>query len=579
MRKFFFVIAVAVVAAASLSAQAALAQGYTLRIGTSEDLDALSPFLAYERAATELYLMVYDSLTGFDAELEPTPGLAESWSVSDDSLTWTFKLRKGVSWSDGEPFTAEDVKFTYETMAASELGLYYGFLSGVESIETPDDHTVVIRTDRPKANLLQNPTPILPEHVWKDGVDDLEAFEDAAVVGTGPFRFKEWQKGQYISLVANPDYFGGAPKVGSAVFSIYANRETMAQSLANGEIDVALNLYPDQVAQLERAGNVTIITYAANGFTQMTINCWDDPASGGDPALMDARVRRAVDQAINKRDLVDIAFSKGGFPADSLIPPATAYWHWTPSGADARPFDPAAAGRLLDEAGYGTKDAAGARLRADGTPLSIRLIARAENPREVKAGQMVQGYLRDVGIEVKLSTLDDGALSDAITAGDYDMFIWGWGGDVDPTTMLNILTTEQFDGTNEPRYSNPAYDELVSRQYTLLDPKARQEAVHAAQRIAWEDCPLSILSYDLDVQAWRNDLIEGLRPVSGGPVFYANTNVNYLTAAPVAAAKAGSSSSAVIVAIVAAVALLAVVVALVVARRKRGGKTSWDDGK
>ncbi|MBU1082244.1 MAG: ABC transporter substrate-binding protein, partial [Spirochaetes bacterium] len=528
MRRFLIAIVAAAIAAASLPAQAASAPGYTLRIGTSEDLDALSPFLAYERAATELFLMVYDSLTEFDAELEPSPGLAESWSVSPDSLSWTFKLRRGVAWSDGVPFTSKDVKFTYETTAAAELGLYYGFLSGIESIETPDDYTVVIRTSGPKANLLQNPTPILPEHIWKAGVADLETFEDPAMVGTGPFRFKEWQKGQYFSMVANPDYFGGAPKVGSAVFSIFANRETLAQSLSNGEIDVALNLYPDQMAQLERAGNVTVRSFAGNGFTQMTINCWDDPASGGDPALLDARVRRAIDLAINKQDLIDIAFNRGGVPGDSLIPPATAFWRWAPTGGDARPFDPAAADRLLDSAGFSAKDATGARLRADGSPLSIRLVARAENPREVKAGQMIQGYLRDVGVAVKLSTLDDGALSDAITAGDFDMFIWGWGGDVDPTTMLSILTTDQIDGTNEPRYSNPAYDELVARQYTLLDPSERRAAVYQAQKIAWEDSPLVILAYDLDIQAWRHDLVGGLAPVSGGPVFYANTNVNYL---------------------------------------------------
>ena len=165
MKRIFFAIVVAIVAAASLSAQGGSAPGYTLRLGTSEDLDALSPFLAYERAATELFLMVYDSLSEFDANLEPAPGLAKSWSVSDDKLTWTFMLRSDVAWSDGVPFTSKDVKFTYETMASAELGLYYGFLSGIESIETPDDHTVVIKTSEPKANILQNPTPILPEHI------------------------------------------------------------------------------------------------------------------------------------------------------------------------------------------------------------------------------------------------------------------------------------------------------------------------------------------------------------------------------------------------------------------------------
>ncbi|MBN2875569.1 MAG: hypothetical protein JXM71_10785, partial [Spirochaetales bacterium] len=169
MKKTCFVMIVALLAASSLWAQSGATPGYTLRIGTSEDLDSLSPFLAYERAATELFLLVYDSLTSFDADLQPMPDLAESWSVSADNLSWTFKLRAGVKWSDGVPFTSKDVKFTYETTAASELGLYYGFLSGIESIETPDDLTVILRTSEPKANILQNPTPILPEHIWAAG--------------------------------------------------------------------------------------------------------------------------------------------------------------------------------------------------------------------------------------------------------------------------------------------------------------------------------------------------------------------------------------------------------------------------
>ncbi len=576
MRKIGYAMVIALFAAAALWGQGG-EPGYTLRIGTSEDLDALSPFLAYERAATELFLLVYDPLTTFDADLEPAPGLAESWTVSDDKLTWTFKLRAGVKWSDGAPFTSRDVKFTFETTAASELGLYYAFLSGIESIETPDDRTVVIRTSEPKANLLQNPTPILPEHIWAAGVEDLEAFEDPALVGTGAFRFKEWKKGQYISLVANPDYFAGAPKVGSVVFSIFANRETLAQSLTNGEIDAALNLYPDQVAQLEKAGNVKVLRYAANGFTQLTINCWEDPASTGNPALRDARVRRAVDRAINKGDLVQIAFNGGGIPATTLIPPATTFWHWEPSGPDARPFDPAEAAALLNEAGYSAKDAAGMRLGPDGKALALRLIARAENPREVKAGQMIQGYLRDVGLNIDLSTLDDGALSDAIAAGDYDMFIWGWGGDVDPTTMLQLLITDQFDGTNEPRYSNPEYDELVARQSTLLDPAERQAAVFEAQKIAWRDVPMVILSYDSDIQAWRTDQVEGFVPVSEGPVFYANTNVNYLSASPVKKASAGASAKA-LAAAAAAAAVLILAVVLVI-RRKKGSKADWSDGK
>jgi len=579
MKRLFFAAIFLFTAAAALLAQATAPSAdinKALRVGTSEDLDTTSPFLAYERAATELYLLVYDSLTSFDKDLEPAPGLADSWELSADKLVWTFKLHPGVKWSDGKPFTSKDVKFTYETVAASELGLYYGFLDGIEAIETPDDLTVVIHTEGPKANLLQNPTPILPEHVWRAGVGQLETFDDPALVGTGPFRFVEWKKGQYFSVTANPDYFRGAPKVAGVIFSIFANRETLAQSLINGEIDVALNLYPDQIAQLQKSKDIDIRSYAANGFTQMTINCWDDPASKGERVLLDKRVRQAIDMAINREDLVTIAFNGGGFPATTLIPPATPFWHWEPTGEAKRGFDPAKAGALLDKAGYSRKDAAGMRLRPDGKPLSFRLVCRSENPREVKAGQMIQGYLRDVGVGIELSTVDDGALSDMITASDFDLFIWGWGGDVDPTTLLSLLTTDQIDAVNEPKYSNPEYDELVKKQYGLLDDNARQAAVFDAQKIAWEDSPLFVICYDRDIQAYRKDKVAGFVTVADGSLLYANTNVNYLKASRIGTQGAGGTAGMIVALVVAAAAVVVLVIVLA-KRGKRGGKASWDD--
>ncbi|HSV57245.1 MAG TPA: ABC transporter substrate-binding protein, partial [Magnetospirillaceae bacterium] len=194
------VLVVLALAAALQAGAQATPDAFLLKIGTTEDLDSLSPFTAYERAATELFLLVYDPLVAFDADLKPTPALAESWTVSPDGLEWTFRLRRGVKWSDGKPFTSGDVKFTYEAIMESGLGLYGSFLEGITEILTPDKHTVVLRTEAPKANILQNPTPILPRHVWEPGAATLETFVDPAMVGTGPFRLREWRKGEYLSL-------------------------------------------------------------------------------------------------------------------------------------------------------------------------------------------------------------------------------------------------------------------------------------------------------------------------------------------------------------------------------------------
>ncbi len=557
----------------SVAAQAA-DKGSVLRIGTSEDLDSLSPFIALERASTELFLLGYDSLFSFDEKLEPKASLGESWKVSEDGLSWTVKLRKGVKWSDGQPFTSKDVKFTYDAVGPSGIGLYGDFLKGISSVEAPDDFTVIVKTDRPKANFLQNPTPILPEHIWKAHEKELQTWEDPALIGTGPFRLKEWKKGQYFSLVANRDYFGGAPKMGAVVFSIFANRETLAQAIVNGEVDVALNLYPDQQKQLDKAGTVKSYAFSGNGFTQLALNSSNAPKSKGDPALRDKRVRQAVDYAIDRKSIIDIAFNGAGKAASTLIPPMNALWHYEPKPDELRAFAPDKAAALLDAAGYAKKGTDGIRLRPDGKPLTIRLFARSDNSREVKAAQMIQGYLKEVGVGLKLTTVDDGSLGDSISSSDYDMFIWGWGGDVDPTTLLAVLTTAQIGGSNETAFSDPAYDKLVDDQRSTLDDKKRHELVFEAQKLAYDASPFVILTYDWDIQAVRTDKVKGLAPVSGGPILYANTNVNYLRAAPVSGAS-GMGAGAVVALAVAAV-LVALAVILLARRRKRGGKISWD---
>jgi len=544
-------------------------EGYILKIGTTEDIDSLSPFNAYERAATELFLLVYDPLVAFDENLKPMPALAESWSVSADGLAWTFKLRKGVTWSDGKPFTSADVKFTYEAIPESGLGLYGAFMEGISEIETPDDLTVVFRTEEPKANILQNPTPILPLHIWEAGAADFETFEDPAMVGTGAFRFHEWKKGEYISLTVNPDYFGGKPKVEGMVFTLFANRDTLARSLESGEIDVALNLYPDQVPELKKNDNIEIYSFSANGFTQLAVNSYEDPASKGHPALKDFRVRQALELAMDKKEVLAVALSGAGTVGTTLIPECTPEWHYALPAGKVRSYDSAAAKALLDSAGYADKNGDGVREDKSGKPLDFRFFVRSDNTREVKAGQMIQGYLKDVGISTQLSTIDDGALQDSIDGADYDLFIWGWGGDVDPTTLLAILTTEQIDGNNEPRWSDPAYDEIVRRQATILDAKARKAAVDEAQRLAYEAAPYIILAYDGDIQAVRKDKIQGLvRIVGDGPVFYANTNLNYLKAAPASQAKSGGGRTVLYVLIAAAIILIIVVRAFKKSKRK-----------
>jgi peptide/nickel transport system substrate-binding protein len=550
-----------------------------LRIATSEDVDSLSPLVAYERAASELFLLTYDSLVSFDEDLEPRPDLAASWEVSEDNLTWTFHLQEGVLWHDGEPFTSADVKYTYELLMETELGMYPPFLEGISSIETPDDLTVVIGTDEPKANMLQNPTPILPMHIWGEmDLAALESFDNDAVIGTGPFKFKEWKRGQYLSLAANPDYFLTPPNIGGVVFTIFTNRDTMAQAIINNEVDVTMGLYPSQLGNLTADPNIDVYEFADNGFTQLAINCWADSASKGNPLLRDAIIRQAIDYAVDKQGIIDIAFEGSGTLATTLVSPATPFWHYEPAPEELRSFDLAKAAALLDAAGYRDTNGDGVREDAAGNPLKFRFMVRSDNTREVKAGQMIKGSLLEVGIETSLNTVDDGVLNDAIIASDYDLFIWGWGGDVDPTTILGLLTTGQIDGNNEPRYSNAEFDAAYALQMTILDEAERQAVVFQAQQIAYAEAPFVIISYDESIQAVRKDNLTNVTPVGGdeGPIIYANTNYNYLQAKMDGTGGGGGGMSSTVVVIILGALVAAAGYFFFVRRKKSGGKANWE---
>lgn len=501
----------------------------SLKIGWTAEPDSISPFIAYSISSTEIFKLVYDPLVGFDNDLEPKGRLAKDWKVSEDNLTWTFNLRKDVKWHDGEPFTSKDVKFTYETLKESGLGLYAGSLKGISSIETPDDYTVVLKTEEPKANMLQMTTPILPEHIWKDvSIEELGAWPNEKPIGTGAFRFEEWKKGEFIKLSTNDDYFYQKANIDELVFVLYANNDTMVQSLRKAEIDGSININQNQVKPLSAEDSIDVVAATTNGFTELALNTWSDSKSKGNPLLKDKSIRQAISYAIDKEKIINVAYSGQGTPGTTLIPPSLDFWHYEPSDSELRNFDPKQAMKMLDDAGYKDTDGDEIRESSEGEKLSFRLYLRADTSEEVRAGQMISSMLKEVGIGTEIETVDDGLLSDRIyDNADFDMFIWSWGTDADPTTILNVMTGGEIGNLSDSYYSNSKYDELFEKQSTLVDRDARQKVVYDMQKILYEEAPYIIFTYDNALQAVRTDRFEGWTKVRG-TYFYSFNHQNYL---------------------------------------------------
>lgn len=542
-----------------------------IQIGGCSAIDSLNPFVAYTAEAYEVFLLTYDTLTKFDKDMQTVPSLAKSWESSDDGLTWTYHLRDDVKWSDGEKFTSADVKFSYNAYLDNNASMYVTFLNNIDSIETPDDYTVVIHTSSPKADMLAINAPILPEHIWgKMTADELTSYDNADCVGTGCYQLVEWKKGESCLLKANKEYFAGAPAADGVVFKQFATTDNLTQALKQGEIDIALSLSSSDVKGLEKQSNITTYYSVSNEFTELAFNCKADGDSKGNPALLKKDVRQAIEYAINKDEIVKLAYSGDGVSAYSLLPASEKKWHYEPTADETHAYNVDKANALLDAAGYDKKNSDGIRLDENGDPLTFSLISRKDSAGGIKAGEMIKSYLEKIGIGVKLEVLDDGALNDRIFGGaDFDMFIWGWVGDVDPSTLLGVLTTSNIDNLNDVYYSNTDYDALVEKQATILDLKERQQAVYDAQKILLDEVPYCLLSYVGSYTAVRSDLLTGITPINN-LIFGSSCFDNYLTATTKDAAK-GEKTLLWIGIGAGVVVIAAVLVTVIVVKKKKSG--------
>jgi peptide/nickel transport system substrate-binding protein len=544
------------------------------RIGISQKCDGVNPFSSWSSVSWECLRLGYDFLTWYDAHYRPAPDIATSWETSEDGLTWTFHLREGMKWQDGVPVTAGDVAFTYNLILDTRQPAYIQYLTGVTSVTASDDATLVITTRKPSSGMLALAIPILPEHIWaKVDPDRLDEFGNLPFVGSGPFRVESVEKGVRVRLAANPDYpvaLGGAPSLDSVTFVAGDDADTLVDLYRSGELDAVVD-FPATYERLYAGmpGTATVASPAI-GFHELGFNCWQSARSKGNPLLRDPSIRRAVHWAVDKRQIAATAMAGLAEPATSLLSPAQAEWRWdVPADAQYR-YDPQRAKQILDDAGYIDRDADGVREDAAGHELSFRLAALDEYPEDLTAARMIVGWCRDVGIGLRLEHMDERSFSDAIfNDADYDLFVWSWGGDVDPGFILSTFTTSQIMGWSDSQYSNPDYDRLFVRQAQALDPAhpdditQRKVYTDAMQKILYRDDPYVVLWYNVNLQAYRTDKWTGyaLAPSGDGAPFWNQLRATYIALRPLrpAALPAADTSRewvwALVVAVVAAGAL------------------------
>jgi peptide/nickel transport system substrate-binding protein len=527
-------------------AAAAVAQPTkTMRLAVTSDIDTLNPFQATLLVSTQIGRLMYEFLTVNSAkDSSPEPGLAEKWETAPDNLTWTFHLRKGMQWSDGQPITAKDVEFTYNLImtnkdAAEANGVA---VTNYESVKATDDTTVMIKTKQPQASMLQSEIPIVPEHIWKD-VKDIKGFKNSTsfpVVGSGPFVLTGYQEGQSVTLKANDKFWRGRPKIDTLQFVKYESTDAAVQGLRKGDVDLVYRITAAQYKALQ--GDPNIKTNAGNNrrFVEIIMNPSNPKADGstygsGNPVLKDVKFRTALADAVDVKTIIDKVKQGLAEPATQIIPTVFPDWTFKPSDSQKRTFDLAKANSLLDQAGY-AKGPNGIRKDHNGKDINLRLLATSDNTENQQIAEYVKGWFQEIGVGATTEFKASNQVNDDTNAGNYDLSFSGWSVSPDPDFMLAQETCKVV-GTDiaDSDFCSPEFDKLYAQQQAELDKGKRMQLVQQAQGVLNDNVSAIILTYDKQLEAYRSDRFTPFQtqPSDGGVIANQSGYWAYYNATPV----------------------------------------------
>lgn len=566
------VVAVLVVLVALTVGATAIAQGdekVVLTVGLTQDLDSPNVTVGELVSSYELWNLQYATLTDkAAADFATEPGLAESYA-SDDGKTWTYTLRDGLEWSDGTPLTAEDVAYTINR-ARDEEWLNHTATVANLTAEAPDERTVVITSKVNDPKLPTMDVYIVPKHVYEDiSADEIGKYEALDGVASGPFSLKEWKKGQFWRMEANPSFWRGQVSIDEVIFRVFRNADAMVAALKSGEIDAAHNVPAASFPDLETTEGIVAVKGEQGGFDYLVLNSYADKPprdtskfDAPHPALLDLRFRQAIAHAIDKETLVERVLSGLGTPGTTMSPSANPAWIPELTAEDDYEFDLEKSKQILEDAGY--KDSNGDGIREhEGENIVLRYAIRTESESSKPYAEFITGWLKDIGIDSSFKSYDDGQLIEVAGKGDFDLYVWGWTPFVDPDPMLSYFQCNQL-SLDESDFSNyyndtgicdPEYDKLYKQQNAELDPDKRLAIVHDMLTRFYKSVGYIVTATSPDLQAYRTDRFAGWvrQPAETGPVLFSNSSPSYWNLTPIAGGggDGGISTAAIVVLVIA----------------------------
>ena len=452
-----------------------------LVIGLLAEPVTMDPPQITDLNSTRVIKRMFEGLTAQElGSYKIVPGLAQSWDISKDGLTYTFKLRPNVKFHDGTPLTAEAVRFCFERQM-NDKGPYYatgtypyvkGFLGNVAGVEVIDPLTVQIKLKAPLTPFLQ----YLAHHsLYVYSPEALKKFGKDIVknpVGTGPFKLETWEPGVKVVLARNDQYWGGAPKLRQAIYVPIIEAQARLAAIKTGEIDLTMDVPPDSLADLRKDGDVVVAETNSSAVWYVTLNTRH-------PILKDRRVRQALNYAVNKDAIIRDILKGTAIVARGPMSPV--YGPFYEENLQKYPHDLEKARALLKEAGY-----------AGGFELTFLVPESGSGMQSpVEMATVIQANLAQVGVRAKIQTMEWGAYLKKYLEGP-DMAEMSWNPSIgDPDHMMYmLLSSDRFPPAfNAGFYQNEKVDDLLRKGRTTIDEKTRVPLYKEAQKLVVEDAP------------------------------------------------------------------------------------------
>jgi peptide/nickel transport system substrate-binding protein len=478
--------------------------GGTAVMATVSDFDAFNELVSTDYDTNQtMSFMLYANLVQLDEEMNYEPYLADSFWMSEDGLSLTFRIRDGMLWHDGVPVTADDVIWTYEMSVDDDIAYanrsYFQYVTRAVKV---DDRTVRFEFDTVHSDALMDFTEWspMPKHLLEDipPAEMRNAPYNRQPVGNGPFRFVSWASNQQVVFEANPDFALGRPHLDRVVVRVIPEQTTELTELLTGGIDFMRAVPPAEMKRVEESDEVYSITYPARSYTFLAWNLRN-------PLFESAEVRRALTMSINRQQIVDALLYGYGTVAVSDVMP----FQWEFNDAlEPWPYDPERAREMLAQEGWTDTDGDGI-IDKDGRPFRFTLGTNQGNDLREDIVVIVQNDLKQLGIDVQPRLVEWNTFITDLKAKNFEAAVSGWSVDFkfNPT---DLFSTEAIEGKyNYPSYSNPVADSLMQQALMTLDREEARPLWIRYSEIIHEDQPYTFLYY-LEERLGVNNRLRGV---------------------------------------------------------------------